>query len=157
MIQMNDFWSRLNSDGTPQQPGDLLYSEGALQESVMRSIARILNTRCPLSDQQDIVDSVKDTVVNYGLIELDDLSPGSPAGLQAVSARVERAVRFFEPRLVDVSVDALDQPDDKTMVVRLVLSASIDPRIVKTAVDLKAELYPASNRVEISPIEQIED
>jgi len=68
-----------------------------LRESVRRELARLLNTRCPISDWAGA--PVERTALNYGIPDFSSLSASNSADMAKLAATVEAAIQAFEPRL----------------------------------------------------------
>ena len=83
---------------------------------------RLLNTRNGLSRAQFL--ACEGSVLHYGLPDLLGLCPQSDADLQGVSQLVEHGIRLFEPRLIDVRVQARRDPANAVRA-RLTVSASV--------------------------------
>ncbi len=90
-------------------PSGRLLQGADLKASLARDLERLLNTRNGLTADEAI--GCEAPVLRYGIPDLlgMDLQPGG--GLQLLADLVQRAIAAFEPRLRDVSVQAL--PDDR--------------------------------------------
>ncbi len=92
---------------------------------------RLLQTRNGLTRSQFL--ACEGTVLQYGLPDLQGLSASSQSDLDAVAQVVAHSLRLFEPRLVDVQVQA--QPD------------SADSARARVRVSARTVQGPATQRV----------
>jgi type VI secretion system protein ImpF len=95
----------------PESPSSsaLLLQGADLKASLAHDLERLLNTRNGLTVGEAI--GCEAPALRYGIPDLlgMDLQPGG--GLQLLADLVQRAIAVFEPRLREVSVQAL--PDDR--------------------------------------------
>ena len=93
----------------------------ALAASLERELGRLLQTRNGLTRAQFL--ACEGSVLQYGLPDLQGLSPQVEADLQQLGQVVGHTIALFEPRLKSVHVQARPDPDD-TVRARLSVSAS---------------------------------
>jgi type VI secretion system protein ImpF len=75
-----------------------------LKESIRRDLERLLNTRQPHPDELGGYELTRNSVLNYGLPDLNSLNTSSRAHLQQVQVAVQNCIELFEPRLEEVTV-----------------------------------------------------
>lgn len=102
-------------------PQALLSTEEDLRASLQRELSRLLNSRNGLTRSQFLASET--SVLDYGLPDLLGLCTQSDTHLQQLSQIVDHGIRLFEPRLVDVRVQAQRDPAEPTRA-RLTVSAS---------------------------------
>ena len=73
-----------------------------LKESVRRELARLLNTRCPVSSR--LLGARERSVLDYGVPDFSSLSALSGDDRNRLASMVEQTVAAFEPRLTGVRV-----------------------------------------------------
>jgi len=99
-------FDRLASD-PPEHGGDLETME-AVQGSIGRELHRLLNTRSPL-DLSDYAQGDA-SVLSYGVPDFSALSAQSAIDLGRLQSALRVAVERYEPRLANVSVQAVPAP-----------------------------------------------
>ncbi len=127
------------STSREQQPLRTLDVE-ALRESVRQELARLLNTRCPISDWSD--EFSQRTTINYGIPDFSSLSAGNSADMARLSVAVERAIQAFEPRLKSPRVivrQGQSGPSRAEGVIQaqLVIETVTEPVSFQLAIDLR--------------------
>ena len=93
----------------------------ALADSLARELGQLLQTRNGLTRAQFL--ACEGSVLQYGLPDLQGLSPQVEADLQQLAQAVAHAIALFEPRLKSVHVQARRDPDDPVRA-RVSVSAS---------------------------------
>lgn len=91
----------VDDDPLRREPFRVLNRAG-LTASVRRELQRLLETRCPVGD--DEVLAQQRTVFDYGTPDLSTVNLGNPLEVEQLRRRVEKAVAAYEPRLLDVRV-----------------------------------------------------
>jgi type VI secretion system protein ImpF len=98
------------TDLSPEKPVEekplRTLSVDALRESIRREIHRILNTRCTTPPQE--LENREWTVLDYGLPDYTGAYTRSTEDQARLERAMTRAIRAFEPRLVDPSVELLE-------------------------------------------------
>ena len=74
----------------------------ALEESVRREAARLLNTRCPRPER--LQEEGERSVLNYGLPDFSFLIAASGGDRQRLADEIAQALAAYEPRLSQVRV-----------------------------------------------------
>ena len=88
----------------------------ALRESVRRELERLLNTRCPLPEDQLV--GRERTVVEYGLPDLAVLGPARYQDRERLASMLREAVEAYEPRLGQVRVEVSEPREGEHEVLR---------------------------------------
>lgn len=125
-----------------------IYGTGTLRASVLRELARLLNTRCPLpggpADERDR------TVVDYGIPDFSHLGPASTTDLHRLAQVLEHVITAYEPRLRQVRV-VLETAGSNQSGVKGVLVANLVVGAVNEPVSFPLVLSLKSGEVILSP------
>lgn len=81
-----------------------------LEEAVRRDLQDLLNTRRTAIDGYPEDSELARSIYTFGLPELSSFNPTVPDQQKTLKEIIERAIRTFEPRLMDVRVTTI-QPD----------------------------------------------
>lgn len=87
------------------EPRRVLDLDG-LMASVAREIETLLNTRCPLKEED--IDYKTRSVIDYGLIDITPYFTRSVDDRRRLSQHIARTIAVYEPRLTRVSVTIED-------------------------------------------------
>ena len=105
-------------DDSPDQTHELPPRPAALINDVRASVCRdlrgLLNTRRRLVGASDEYPELEDSLVNYGLPDLQSYEVRDDRGHQSLCRMIQETIERFEPRLQDVRVTQKDL-DRKTM------------------------------------------
>jgi type VI secretion system protein ImpF len=130
---------------TEVQPLRVLNRE-ELKESVRRELARLLNTRAPLSAHH--ASEGERTVTDYGVPDVSALSPQNPDDQRLLALMLSRTIAAYEPRLQQVRVTVEPTPGQPR-----VLGARIEAVLVVAAiiesVAFPVLLHPKSGEAEV--------
>lgn len=114
-----------------------------LKRAVVRDLEALLNTRqARLELLRDSPEAeIAQSVLTYGLPDLTSAKIDGPEAREAVRRGVEDAIRRFEPRLIDVRVQAHDPDGPHDRVLRLTVEAwlAMDPDPVPVTFDTVVE------------------
>ena len=122
--------------GSNRQGIDTADSRHALQHDLVR----ILNARNGLTIDQ-FLDGAPNSL-HYGLPDLLGLSPQSVSDLQRLERVISRAISVYEPRLVQVRVQArfdVARPASAQVTVSALAALDRQPRRIDFALDLGAQ------------------
>jgi type VI secretion system protein ImpF len=97
-----------------------LLDAGGLQSSLQQDLVRLFNVRNGLTIEQFLGEAP--TSLHYGLPDTLGLSPQSATDLQRWELVIARAVALYEPRLLQVRVQATPDPDQPAAA-RVLMSA----------------------------------
>jgi type VI secretion system protein ImpF len=78
-----------------------------LEESVRRDLQDLLNTRQATTDGFADDAELSRSLLTFGLPELSDYNPTVPEHRKRLQEIIERAIRLFEPRLMEVRVTSI--------------------------------------------------
>lgn len=95
-----------------------------LKHSLRRDLENLLNSRRSLEDIPDGMEHLHDSLVNYGLPDLQSFELRDVHDIQRFCRLIEECVRRFEPRLRHVAVSPegqVERPLDRTL--RFVIDA----------------------------------
>lgn len=149
-----DLWYRLVGDFGAENTGGDVDPDLA---SIQVALERLLNSRCHGDIFGRWTGPERDTVLNYGLPALDDLSPTTRQGRARLADRIARAIRAFEPRLQDVDIILDDEPDTARWVVRMRLLARVAGDVDGEGMALEASIDPATEKISLEAAQQDED
>jgi type VI secretion system protein ImpF len=108
---------------------------GSLRSSLRQDLARLFNARNSLTIEQFLSDAR--TPLHYGMPDTLGLSPQSSTDLQRWEQIVARAIALYEPRLVQVSVEAAPDPGRPASArVAITGMAALDRRLYPVRFDL---------------------
>ena len=114
-----------------------------LKQSVVRDLEALLNTRqthtALLNDTPDA--QIAQSVLTYGLPDLTSATGDNPEAREQLRVAVEEAIRRFEPRLIDVRVQAREPegPFDRTLHLTVEAWLAMDPDPVPVVFDTVVE------------------
>lgn len=92
-------------------PSTRAQSVRRLRTAVRRDLESLLNTRRNPDAAPDSMVELSQSVYNYGLPDFSAVSLNAPKDRDWLLVEVERTVALFEPRLKDVRVTLLDDPN----------------------------------------------
>lgn len=84
----------------------------------MRDLSRLLNTRAPLFGP--VPDRAAHTVLNYGVPDFSSLNPRSDLDAAGLSALIADRISGFEPRLTDIRVTLVRNPQSHNSLIGMV-------------------------------------
>ncbi len=126
-----------------------------LKQAVARDLEWLLNTRVWLpQDPEELAEltEARESLLSYGIPDLSVFSWASPTDCQRIAARVERAIRTFEPRLLSRSVrcEILPSTDssDFSLKIRIEAVLYVEPISEHVTFDTKADFDGGGIRVE---------
>jgi type VI secretion system protein ImpF len=118
-----------------------------LKESIRSDLEELLNTRRQLTHELEGYEGAQSSVINYGLEDLNSITPLSRVDAQELQRAVQRCVAEYEPRLRDVTVTVEGGGNVIHREIRLHIEATIRVRssaeIVSfdTMLDLTSGMY----------------
>jgi type VI secretion system protein ImpF len=97
----------------------------AYRSSILRDLEWLLNTRRTVVPVPESLTNVRASTFNYGLPDVSSLSADSMETRADLVRQIERTIRDFEPRLLDVRVTMSD--DDRVdRQIRFVIEGLLD-------------------------------
>ncbi|MEM7744215.1 MAG: type VI secretion system baseplate subunit TssE [Pseudomonadota bacterium] len=82
-----------------------VYDRDALQAAITQSLDALISVRAPVSAMGK--PAASRTVLDYGILEVEALSPARPEDRAVITREVREAVIAFEPRLAEPNVEAI--------------------------------------------------
>jgi type VI secretion system protein ImpF len=128
----------------------LAESRKRFQDSVLRDLGWILNTRRTTLPATRTHPEVLESVYQFGIPDVTSLSADSRDARTFLLAQVAEAIRVFEPRLVDVELSLVDDPGAGARSVRLRVEATLlmDPDPERIVFDTVLETASGAFAVE---------
>ncbi len=125
------FLDRLLDAGLVDASGGVVYSLEQMTDAVRADIEDLLNTRQSQSMLDCPYPLVKDSILAYGLPDLNSIPGASSRDSEAIGRHIAGLIEKFEPRMknVRVEVDTDDLPSDQVTQVRFQISGvlNVDP------------------------------
>ena len=90
-----------------------IYSREELRHSVLREIARLVSTRCPLPFEE--ARQAPRTVLNYGIPDHAHLSPFREEDRKSLGLAIQQAIAVYEPRLLNARVEAVMRVSERRL------------------------------------------
>jgi type VI secretion system lysozyme-like protein len=116
----------LVDDGLQNRLDD--YDADELRHDVRRNLEILLNTRQPSGPLPDELRKLAESAYRYGIPDFTEIGWGGTEQLRAFCKRVETAVAAFEPRLVGVRVEPVEQGDQRDRILRFRIRAKLQVR-----------------------------
>lgn len=112
---------------TAEPPKSRTASIADLKRSVLRDLEFLLNTRQPIFADERLEESIG-TVVFYGVPDFTGLGVRSHEEFSKFAGDIEKAIRWFEPRIFDVQINFEPVSDvDRQIRFRVEARLDIDP------------------------------
>jgi type VI secretion system protein ImpF len=119
------------------------------KQAVARDLEALLNSRCiDLGDEIERYPHARNSVVNFGIIDLSSLSLLNPDDRAMLRDKIRITIERHEPRLAKVRV-ALDEPKDLERMLRFRVDAVLKVHPSKPSVTFDAMLQLSSNVCQI--------
>lgn len=111
-------FERLADAGMSAPQDSRILNRSAIRESIIRDLSRLLNTRGPLFGPVPL--GAANTVLNYGIPDFSALSAASEADAASLSTTIAERISRFEPRLRDVRVSLIKNPEAHNSLIGLI-------------------------------------
>ena len=111
-------FERLADAGISGSQDSRILNRAAIRESIIRDLSRLLNTRSPLFGP--VPTHASHTVLNYGIPDFSALSPASADDAASLSVTIAERISRFEPRLSDVRVSLVQNPQSHNSLIGLI-------------------------------------
>jgi type VI secretion system protein ImpF len=100
-----------------------------LRDSVRRDLENLLNTRYHLKAPPDELPQLEKSLLNYGLPDLATVNIIDTQKRKEFTAKIERALKEYEPRFKSVKVSYIENTDkvDRTLRFRIEVVMYADP------------------------------
>lgn len=112
-----------------------------LKQSVRRDLEWLLNSRCFPEDMDENLEEVYKSVLVYGLPDFTGVSAKNQSEQLRLTKALERAIRTFEPRFIDLKVSLEPVSSvDKALKFRIEAHLDIEPTPEPIAFDTVLQL-----------------
>jgi type VI secretion system protein ImpF len=116
-----DFEPNLSSES----PKTRTTSLRELKLSVRRDLEWLLNTRSYAGNVDEHLEEVNSSVIVYGLPDFTGISAKNDSELKELSDEIERAIKIFEPRFLDLKV-TLEPVNNVDRLLKFRIEAQLD-------------------------------
>ena len=137
------FWDRLRQPGKDRLHTRRTLTLAELEDAVRADVETLLNQRRPRSSGLSV--AVRQTIVGYGLPELNGFDIKSQAGIEDLCLAIQDTVRMFEPRLENVTVGVAET--NAPVVFRVQADFRIEP--VKERIQFRAILEAGGSALKV--------
>ncbi|MCI0365253.1 MAG: type VI secretion system baseplate subunit TssE [Phycisphaerales bacterium] len=136
-------------DRRPSAGRDSMFSVRDLKQSIRRDLENLLNTRWRCTAWPPNLDELGQSLVDYGIPDFSGSSLGSTVNREEFRRIIERAIRRFEPRLKNVSVELLKNAEaiDRILRFRITAMVQADPLPEQVVFDSALEPLTANFQV----------
>lgn len=132
-----------------EAPGAMAFDLRRFKHAVARDLEALLNSRSvDLQEQMERYPYARESVINFGIIDLSSLSLLDPDDRALLRDRIRITIERHEPRLAKVRV-ALDAPKDLERMLRFRVDAVLKVHPNKPAVTFDATLQLSSNTCQV--------
>jgi type VI secretion system protein ImpF len=97
-----------------------------LKQAVRRDLENLLNTRIRCVPFRSEFKELRMSLVNYGIPDLTGLSLGGPKEREEFRRTIQSVIRQFEPRLKNLEVRIIAQPDTIERTIRFHIEAILE-------------------------------
>lgn len=96
-----------------------------LKQSVKRDLEWLLNARIYASEFDENLEEIKKSVLTCGLPDFTGISARNMEDLEGLSGAIEKAIRNFEPRFLNVEIE-LEPIDNANSILNFKIEAFLD-------------------------------
>jgi type VI secretion system protein ImpF len=96
-----------------------------LKQSVKRDLEWLLNARIYTSEFDENLEEIKKSVLTCGLPDFTGISARNMEDLEGLSGSIEKAIRNFEPRFLNVEIE-LEPINDNNRILNFKIEAFLD-------------------------------
>ena len=132
-------------DDSPEEPDLKEANKGLnlkqLRANVRRDLENLLNAKVQWLTWPESYQELDNSLLNYGLHDFSSMAVASLEGRQILCQQVADTIRRFEPRFIEVDVEAVDseQPLDRIMRLRINALLYADPEPEYISFDSEVE------------------
>jgi len=110
--------------------------------AVRRDIEALFNTRCSVEEAPEGMEEAQRSLYGYGLRDFTHLSVTSARHRQDLSRMLQRALEFFEPRLLEPNVTVVESKagDRRTVTFHITAMLHLDPAPEPVSFDTTLEV-----------------
>lgn len=135
-------------DVSKEAPKSRVKSLDNLKSSVRRDLEWLLNTRCIIDHIPERLEEVNNSLAIYGLPDFTGISVKGASDQTRLITMIERAIRVFEPRLMDVKV-TLEPISDIERILRFRIDAQLKVDPIPEPITFDTVLQMGSGEFEI--------
>jgi type VI secretion system protein ImpF len=129
---------RDTEEAQPQDPMSLSLAE--FQANVFRDLQSMLNSRRAFTEPLDETSELRQSVITYGLPDITSINPENLDQQASIRLAVEDAIRLFEPRLANISVQVQEgAPHDRSFRLTVKAVLKVEPTPVPIEFDTVIE------------------
>lgn len=121
-----------------------------LKDALRRDLEWLLNTRSFPEEIEDELEETSASVFTYGLPDFSSLAAGSKQTKARLERALQRVLDVFEPRLINVTVKAVDGDDKgEKRTIRFLISGWLymDPAPLQVSFDTRLQVARGEYRV----------
>lgn len=121
-----------------------------LKDALRRDLEWLLNTRSFPEEIEDELEETSASVFTYGLPDFSSLAAGSKQTKARLERALQRVLDVFEPRLINVTVKAVDGDDKgEKRTIRFLISGWLymDPAPLQVSFDTRLQVTRGEYRV----------
>ena len=137
-------------DGGQEAPRNRFQNLRDLKASVLRDLQNLLNTRCHHESWPPGIDQLETSVVNYGLPDLSGENFSDTKRRDSFAQLMERVIRRFEPRFLEVKVTFIASPDRTDRTVRFRIDAKLKADPVPEQMIFDSAVEPSTGTFEVA-------
>lgn len=135
-----------SSDEAPLSQGELARE---LKTGLCRDLTELLNTRRAERDFDPVYEQSTNSLLTYGVVDFTAYNLKTGLDREELRRAMERSIRQFEPRLMQVSVSA-EEPDAVTPVLRFQISGVLRADPMGGDVTFSATVHRDSRHIAVS-------
>lgn len=135
---------------TPASQNQIL---SEMRQTIRRDLENLLNTRRPYITIPEHFPELKRSVVNYGIPDLIGLDTGSNKVRSNFLKEVEKVIRYFEPRFLEVKVIPSGAPSKTDRTLKFRIEGQIQAYPAPEPVVFDSELEPSLGQFSIERIQ----
>jgi len=119
-----------------------------LKQSVRRDLEWLLNTRSFIDDIDENLEEVRKSVIFFGLPDFTGISAKSHTEQKRLSKAIEKAIKIFEPRFLNLKV-ILEPLSDIDRLMKFRIEASLDTEPTPEPIAFDTVLQLGSGEFEV--------
>lgn len=120
-----------------------------IQRGVRRDLEDLLNTRYRCISWPPELDEIDNSLINYGIPDFTAASLNVADESDVMVGSIKRAISFFEPRLTDVRVSAIENGDQYDRTFRFRIEATLIVEGGEQRVQFNSSMESATGQFEI--------
>lgn len=120
-----------------------------LKDALRRDLEWLLNTRAFPEELDEDLEETGASVFTYGLPDFSSMAAGSKQTRTRLERSLQRALEVFEPRLINVTVKAVEGDDKEKRTIRFLISGwlHMSPAPLQVSFDTRLQLARGEYRV----------